>query len=97
MLEDFTLATFKERVGDTFRVSESAGVLELELIEATAGIARPHAGGRVPFSILFRGPLEPVLPQGIYPFEHDQLGAFELFIVPLGPDEDSMQYEAVFG
>jgi hypothetical protein len=95
MLEDFTLATFSDRLGETFRVDN--GALELELVEAAAGIARPHAGGRVPFSLLFRGPLEPLFPQGIYPFEHDQLGAFALFIVPLGPDDDRMQYEAVFG
>jgi hypothetical protein len=53
--------------------------------------------GREPFSIVFRGPLEPVLPQRIYRFEHEALGAFELFIVPIGTDESGMQYEAVFG
>jgi hypothetical protein len=52
---------------------------------------------RTPFSILFRGPLEPVLPQATYPLENDAVGTFELFIVPVGPDEGEMQYEAVFG
>ena len=97
MLEDFTLETFSGRLGETFRVGEGADAFDLELVEAIAGIARPHAGGRVPFSLVFHGPLEPVLPQRIYPFEHAELGTFDLFIVPLGPDDGHMQYEAVFG
>jgi len=60
---------------------------------------------RAPFSVLFHGPLQPVGPQGIYRVEHAELGALELFIVPLGPDEPTapgqaptaMRYEAVFG
>jgi hypothetical protein len=97
MLADFTLETFAGRLGETFRVGEGVDALDLELVEVTVGIARPHAGGRVPFSLVFRGPLEPVLPQRMYRFEHAELGTFELFIVPLGPDEDGMRYEAVFG
>ena len=96
MLEDFTLATFADRLGDTFRVGEGADALELQLTDASAGIAREGAA-REPFSLVFRGPLEPVLPQQIYHFEHDELGAFDLFIVPVGPGEAGMQYEAVFG
>src|SRR5205823_1479928 len=61
MLEDFTLATFADRLGDTFRVGEGAGVLDLELVEVSAGVAREGAA-RVPFAIAFRGPPEPVLP-----------------------------------
>jgi hypothetical protein len=37
-----------------------------------------------------------VLPQRIYPFEHPDLGAFEVFIVPVGADPDGVRYEAVF-
>jgi hypothetical protein len=95
MLEDFTLATFADRLGETFRAGKGADALELELVEATAAAGRQGAG-RVPFSLVFRGPLEPVLPQRIYRFEHHELGAFDLFIVPVGPDETGMRYEAVF-
>jgi hypothetical protein len=91
VLEDFTLATFADRLGETFRVGDDPDALEMELVEATAGTA-----GRQ-FSIVFRGQLEPVLPQRIYRFEHEALGTFELFIVPIGPDDSGMQYQAVFG
>jgi hypothetical protein len=100
MLEDFTIDTFSGRIGERFRISErGSAVVEAELTEATAAGAgeSPRAGGdRLPFSVVFRGPLEPILPQRIYRFEHDALGAFDLFIVPIGPDEAGMQYEAVF-
>ena len=99
VLDDFTVETFRGRIGDRFRISgHGASVVEAELTEATAGDAAesPRAGERRPFSLVFRGPLEPILPQQIYRFEHDALGAFDLFIVPIGPDESGMQYEAVF-
>jgi hypothetical protein len=86
MLEDLTLATFADRLGETFRVGEGSDTLELELAEASAGIGGQGAG-RAPFSIVFRGPLVPVLPQQIYRFDHQELGPFDLFIVPIGPAE----------
>lgn len=35
-------------------------------------------------------------PQRIYRFEHGSVGSFDIFIVPIGPDAGTMQYEAVF-
>jgi hypothetical protein len=98
MLEAFTIQTFADRVGDTFRVGDGSNVIEMELVDASGGTSDRVSGaaGRVPFSVVFRGPLQPILPQRIYRFEHDSLGAFDLFIVPIGPEGDGMQYEAVF-
>ena len=101
MLEQFTLATFAERVGEKFQVDDGSQVIEMQLVAATAATLRSGErattpSGRDPFSIVFRGPLEPILPQRIYPFRHETLGSFELFIVPIGPNGDAMQYEAVF-
>jgi hypothetical protein len=48
------------------------------------------------FAIIFRGPKEPFLPQGSYRFEHDEMGEFILFIVPLRQDDNGTFYEAVF-
>jgi hypothetical protein len=36
------------------------------------------------------------MPQRIHPVEHDRLGRFELFLVPVGPDHIGMRYEAIF-
>jgi hypothetical protein len=51
---------------------------------------------RAPFSIVFRGPATPILPQRIYRLEHPAIGSFDLFLVPIGPDERGLRYEAIF-
>jgi hypothetical protein len=65
----------------------------LELLEVKEGNYSPELEH---FAILFRGPLAPFLPQRTYRVEHEKLGSLDIFLVPLGPDEEGMQYEAVF-
>lgn len=48
------------------------------------------------FSLLFNGPIEQPLEQRTYRFEHERLGSFDLFIVPVGAENGARQYEAVF-
>jgi hypothetical protein len=95
---EFTLERFAGHEGETFLVSAepSGKPLELTLTSVTSWGAPDAAGTSSSFTLLFHGPSEPPLPQRIYPFEHPTLGAFEIFIVPLGPLEGRMQYEAVF-
>ena len=101
MLEAFTIGTFAAHLGETFALRlDSATTLDLELIAATA-LSEATASGRpsqrrTPFSIVFRGPLQPILPQRIYRMEHAAIGTFELFLVPVGPGERGMRYEAIF-
>lgn len=52
---------------------------------------------RSPFSLVFRSPGERRhAPQQIYTVHHPELGPLEIFLVPIGPDEQGMRYEAVF-
>lgn len=80
-----------------FRLGLEGGEsLELELLRVDKrGAFDPQIHKRQPFSLLFRGPLEPVLPQRIYALDGEPLGALELFLVPVGPDREGMCYEAV--
>lgn len=102
MLETVTADTFRPLVGTAFRigVDDSSSVeAELEAVEpggAQAADAARAAGRREPFSLVFRGPVEPVLPQRIYRLEHPELGELELFLVPVAQDADGTRYEAVF-
>jgi hypothetical protein len=108
MLETFTLQTFAPCVGEPFRLRLGPEeTLDLALIEATdlgGGLATatataavpPRGSTRRPFSLVFRGPPGVLLPQRVYRLEHDGIGAFELFLVPIGPDAAGMRYEAVF-
>ncbi|HEX7278249.1 MAG TPA: hypothetical protein VF255_01370 [Solirubrobacterales bacterium] len=91
-----TLETFTPAVGESFTVGgEGGATVELILAEAAAQDAGPHAP-RPPFSLLFQGPADPLLPQGTYRFQHGSLGALEIFIVPLGRDEHGSVYQAVY-
>ena len=98
MLESFTVETFAGRVGEAFRITLADGAaIDTVLVEARTWSGEAAQGrGRVPFALLFRGPPRPVLPQRIYRMEHADIGAFDLFIVPIGPDAEGMRYEAVF-
>jgi hypothetical protein len=106
-LQTLTAGDFRPHQGTRFRLTGGSppGSVETELVEVTEHGTSAPGSFRAPFSVLFHGPLEPVLPQGIYRLEHEQLGTLELFIVPVGPDEPrvpgqaptAMRYEAVFG
>lgn len=96
MPAELTLDTFAPAVGDAFTVGgEEGDKIELVLVEAARKDAGPHAP-RPPFSLLFHGPADPLLPQATYRFEHGALGTMEIFIVPLGRDEHGAVYEAFF-
>jgi hypothetical protein len=86
---------FEKRLLATFRLPPSEPVSELVLIEAK-NLREPPASGRAPFSLLFRGPRAPVLEQSIRCLEEPVLGNLDIFLVPIGPDEEGMVYEAVF-
>jgi hypothetical protein len=101
MLDRLTVDDFKPAVGQTFALdADDAGKLDLELVAARThppdGPAQDESGTRSPFNLLFRGPVDPVLPQRIYRLEHDSVGPLEVFIVPTGRDESGTSYEAVF-
>lgn len=57
-----------------------------------------ESDAREPFSVIFLGPLEPILAQSMYRLRHSELGELDLFLVPVGPDRDNsgIQYEAIF-
>ena len=48
------------------------------------------------FSLLFRGPLDAQLAQGIHNFTQAGSEPMELFIVPIGVDEKGFLYESIF-
>lgn len=94
MIEDLTVESFAGCVGEAFRLTADEGTFEVTLVECeTLG---GTALNRVPFSLVFLGPREPVLPQRTYPLAHDELGELEVFLVPIAQDDDGTRYEAVF-
>jgi Domain of unknown function (DUF6916) len=48
------------------------------------------------FSLTFRGPAAPRLPQRTYPVQHEKIGSFNLFLTAIAGDTAGITYEAVF-
>lgn len=95
MPDQVTWEVFADQVDQTFQVHGEAGTIEATLIDCTK-LVQHDEEGRVPFSIVFRGPMEPFLEQRIYKLSHEKIGEIEIFLVPLGPDKTGMKYEAIF-
>lgn len=91
---------FAACVGTKFRLpAADGGGAELELVSARSlGPNAPRYNERrEPFTLLFRAPSPQFyLPQSIYRLEHKLLGALEIFLVPIGPDDRGMRFEAIF-
>jgi hypothetical protein len=93
---------FAKHQGQHFALLLSDGSeLQTELVEVRALPAPAHAD-RTPFSLLFKGPAAPLLPQQIYrlrqPLAAGETAAdeLEIFIVPVRADASGVHYEAVF-
>lgn len=88
--------TFEALQGQAFTVTTSQGITSMNLASISLlGHRHPHAT-RDPFSLTFRAPSGTMLPQGIYRFEHEATGAFEIFIAQLGNGPQGADFEAVF-
>jgi hypothetical protein len=92
-----TADDFTPHSGSRYRVrlAGTAEPIDLELVEVAAG-GQPPPARRRPFSLVFRGPRQPWLPQSTYRLEHDAMGAFDLFLVPIAADAQGATYESVF-
>ena len=102
MVETLTLDDFAGHLEEPFAIdlgTDFPGLepLVLTLIEAEPIETSQDLGERrAPFSLVFRGPGEPELAQRIYPLDNETLGRLEIFLVPIGREDEGMRYEAVF-
>jgi hypothetical protein len=84
---------FAECLHTNFEVCAAGGPVPLELAEVNQGNFSPRVEN---FSLIFRGPMSPFFPQGMYRLNHQKLGEIDIFLVPMGPNRAAMEYEAVF-
>jgi hypothetical protein len=71
-------------------------MLDLTLLEVQTHRYAPPGQKRHGFSITFRSARPGHVEQGIHTLSHEQMGTVEIFLVPVGPREGGMCYEAVF-
>lgn len=101
MLESLTSQSFDGLVGGRFEVVPTHGhpfvmVLSECLVSdhmLPAGLGMPVQ--RTPFSLIFHAPRDALVPQQICRVRNAGFGELPLFLVPLGPDERGMRYQAV--
>jgi uncharacterized protein DUF6916 len=98
MAEQPTGAEFSQHLNTNFRVHVNAPrPIDLELVEVKVWVMQPkEVEGMERFSIFFYGPGDILMPQSTYTLEHERMGTFEIFLVPVGRDERGFRYEAVF-
>jgi hypothetical protein len=89
---------FSKHVSTKFRVRlDAEKSVDLELTEVKGYMSKQHEQtGMERFSTYFNGPAEPFLPQLLYTFEHEQMGEFEMFLVPIAKNDAGFRYESVF-
>jgi hypothetical protein len=93
----FNFEDFSGCVDQPFTLQLDDASYPLTLISADKLPNSAALGDREAFSIVFRGEGDTtVLEQQTYRISNDTLGEMDLFIVPIGPDEKGMCYEAVF-
>lgn len=84
---------FLALLGDTFVVSTGDHSVSVQLIQIDDG--HPSAVTEQ-FSLVFRGPHAPPLPEGSYAVRHRTAGRTTLFLQPGGHDDVHSYYEAPF-
>ncbi len=93
-LEELHKESFAAYINGEFQVIDHpAGPIDLKLVDASD---RGTSARQEIFALLFHGPGGCFLRQGIYRLKHSGLGEIELFLVPVGQDQEGFQYEAVF-
>jgi len=85
---------FAQHLNTIFRVYvDDSNAIDAKLIEVSEMNLSPR---QERFVIVFRGPNETFLGQGMRRFEHPQMGEFVLFLVPIAQNDQGYSYEAVF-
>jgi hypothetical protein len=94
MPEHLKKTDFDPYVNETFTVhSPIIGNQEVVLAELT----EKNYPGQECFSVIFRGPKQPVMQQMLYILTHPKMGEFLLFMVPVHyPAQDGVYYQSVF-
>ena len=98
MTNQLTFQNFSKHFNTTFQIHYGVETpLDVKLIDIKEIGGESSSPDRKPFSLVFRSAdRENYLIQQIYTFEHPEIGKLEIFIVPIGPDDQGMRYEAIF-
>jgi hypothetical protein len=86
-------AVFVALLGDAFTTSIQGRTVSLQLAQVDDGPASP---GTEQFTLVFRGPYDPVLEDDAYAVSHATAGSTVIFLTLTGHDAKNIYYEAPF-
>jgi hypothetical protein len=102
-LAELTIDTATPLTGTTFEVTLADGRTTTLKLDEALRYERParrtrtsHAPKRESFALYFLGPPEEVMPQGIYTLRSAEATFEQIFLVPVGQDDEATEYEAIF-
>jgi hypothetical protein len=85
---------YRPHIGTDFTIDAGDWRIALRLASV---VDDGNANGMRQFSLLFHGPGDRVLSDGIYPMQHPALGSLDIFIVPIvGTTAARAIYQACF-
>jgi hypothetical protein len=98
MTEQLTAEHFHPHVTKVFHVRGGRHALTLTALEGfDLSEAQPQLLSRPPFTLIFAGPPDDVLPEGEYAFEVEGGPAFAFYVMPIHTlARDRQDYQAVF-
>ena len=97
MSASLTEKEFSQHLNTKFQLKLDDQEVELELVEVKGYLPQAHEQtGMERFSVFFDGPGNTRLAQRLYSLDHEQMGEFEIFLVPISGNEKGFRYEAVF-
>ena len=95
MTESISHENFSGHLNASFRIDVAETSLELELVEVEVGKSIDPSL-REPFTLIFQGPKDSILPEGIYNVSNDGAGSFDLYIIPIVSPGDLQSYQVIF-
>lgn len=97
MPDEITHEIFTPHLNGKFRIHREGDPLEVELVEVELCDERFRVEGlRWPFTLIFRGPRDQLIPEGSYRVENDAAGSFDLYLIPIVTVGDRQEYQVVF-
>ena len=97
MSAELTEKEFSHHLNTKFHLRRDDQTVDLELVEVKGYLPQENEQtGMERFSVFFDGPGDTRLPQNVYSLTHEQMGQFDIFLVPISGDRNGFRYEAVF-
>ena len=96
MSDPITPETFAGHVDEIFAVHADGEAMDLVLSEIETHGEPPGEGLRQPFTLIFKGPKNRVLTEGVFAVENAAVGRYELYLIPILSPGELQDYQCVF-